>query len=179
MINQPEFSRLVDVRSIPAGGQRETIAATRSECQALAKRMMLPAIHALKARLDIRPWKGGWRVTGELKADIEQECVRTLENFPVQLKAPVERTYLPSGQAPSQQPQDEPIDPLAADEPDILQGFELDIGELVAETLALSLDPWPKKPGTSHVDYHTGAAEEHEPPRKKPFAALQALKKKP
>ncbi len=177
---QPEFSRLVDVRSIPAQGRRVTIEATRAECDALAKRMKLPAIHALKARLQISPWKRkGWRVTGQLEAGIEQECVRTLENFPVQLKAPVERTYLPPGQTPRPPGEDDPIDPEAADEPDILNGHELDIGELVAETLALSLDPWPRKPGTGYVDYHTGAAEEQEVPRKKPFAALQALKKRP
>jgi len=176
---QPEFSRLVDVRSIPAGGQHETISASRAECEALAKRMKLPAIHALTARLDIRPWKGGWRVTGKLRAHVEHECVRTLENFSVKLKAPVERTYLPPGQAPRQPREDAPIDPLADDEPDILQGHQLDIGELVAETLGLSLDPWPKKPGTDFIDYHAGGSEEDAHRPAKPFAGLEALKKRP
>jgi hypothetical protein len=38
------------------------------------------------------------------------------------------------------------IDPLA-DEPEPLEGDRIDLGEIVAEELALAIDPYPRAPG--------------------------------
>ena len=49
---------------------------------------------------------------------------------------------------------------------------EIDLGEAVAQQLAVSLDPYPRAPGATLAS--TGEAE-----AQSPFAALAALKKKP
>jgi uncharacterized metal-binding protein YceD (DUF177 family) len=182
MTSAPEFSRPFDITKLGKQGQRQTIEATPGELKALARRMKIPAIHSLCATLDIQPWKKGQiRVRGKLQASIDQECVRTLDIFTSSMEEPVERIYARRSRqdAPEQNKENE-IDPLASDEPDIIEGDRIDLGELVAETLALSLDPWPKKPGTDFIDYQTddsGAAPVEER-RPSPFAGLESLKQK-
>ena len=178
-----EFSRPVDVSRLGKAGRRESIEATPAELKALAARMKLPAIHSLSARLEILPWKKGKiRVHGQLRASLDQECVRTLDIFTSTLEAPVERLYAPDEGMTARRAEDArevEIDPLAEDEPDTLRGGKIDLGELVAETLALSLDPWPKKPGTDFTDYSTDGKAAAEPGKKpSPFAGLEALRKK-
>jgi len=186
MTHTPEFSRPFDITKLGKQAQHQTIEATPAELKALASRMKLPAIHSLSATLDIQPWKKGQiRVHGALQASIDQECVRTLDIFTSSMEEPVERVYARRDRrnAPEHDREIE-IDPLAGDEPDLIEGEKIDLGELVAETLALSLDPWPKKPGTDFVDYrtdNTGAPPEEPPGEEKrpsPFASLESLKKK-
>ncbi len=173
---QPEFSRPLELAKVAPEGAREEMSATAAERRALAGRMRLPTIRALRARLEIRPeGKGRYRVKGEMQATIDQECVRTLEVFTSEIRAPVERVYTTAAPAGEPPPREIEIDPLAEEEPEPAPGGVADLGELVAETLALSLDPWPKKPGTTFVDYHAG---EDEPGAEAPsaFAPLKALK---
>ena len=51
----------------------------------------------------------------------------------------------------------------------------IDLGELVAESLGLALDPYPRKPG---AEFTTGAHDEKNP-SPSPFAALEPLKSAP
>lgn len=135
----PEFSRPLEVSRLPQAGSHEKLEATADERVKLAKRLGLPALHGLKAELQVRQWRGGGvKVTGELHADAEQVSVISLESFRQPLVYPIERYFLP---APPEQSdsEDDAIDP-------IVDG-QIDLGELVAETLALELDPYPRKPG--------------------------------
>jgi len=180
---QPEFSRPVPVEEIGKGMKRR-IEATAEELRALEGRMKLPAIRALSAELSLSPaGKGGYRVSGEMRATVDQECVRTLEVFTSELAAPVDRLFVPADSRLARALEQGPVMELAeeADEaPDIIEDDTIDLGELVAETLALSLDPWPRKPGTDFVDYSTeegGKAPAREPEKPNPFAVLSRLRK--
>jgi uncharacterized metal-binding protein YceD (DUF177 family) len=156
---QPEFSRPIPIEDIGEGTERH-IEARPAELKALARRMKLPAIHALKADLAIRPrGKGGYEVAGRLTASIDQECVRTLDIFTSELATDVRRLYVPADSPAARAWEENPVQELEedADEtPDIIEDASIDLGELVAQTLALSLEPWPKKPGTDYLDYSTG-----------------------
>ncbi len=136
---QFEFSRPLEVARIPKLGSHEKLSADPKECQALAKRLMLPAIHSLSAELKAKPWRGGGlKVTGELKADIDQESVVSLELFRSTVVYPVERYFL-NAPPNTELDSDAEIDPI--------ERGVIDLGEVVAETLALELDPYPRKPG--------------------------------
>jgi hypothetical protein len=52
----------------------------------------------------------------------------------------------------------------------------VDIGEVVAETLALDLDPYPRKPGEAFAEHVEDAAAPGENPS--PFAVLARDKQK-
>ena len=140
----PEFSRLLEVARVSKLGSHEKISADASECRALAKRLMVPAIHDCSAHLQAKPWRGGGlKVWGEITLDLSQQSVISLEEFRVTERFPVERYFL-SGHVPDAHEEELEIDPIE-------QGI-VDLGELVAETIALELEPYPRKPGEVFVE---------------------------
>lgn len=160
----PEFSRLLKVDRVPKLGSVEKLGADPAECKALAKRLGIPQIHALTATLRATPWRGGGlRLEGELAADIDQVSVVSLEAFRSEVRFPVQRFFLPESAI---SPDEEDADPIIAG--------HVDMGETVAETLALELDPYPRAPGESHDLLQP--AEEPEIAPVSPFAALKKLK---
>ena len=160
-----EFSRPLKVDRVPKLGSTEKIAADTSELKALAKRLDVPALHSLKAILRATPWRGGGlKLEGELVADIEQVSVVSLEAFRSELRFPVLRYFLLRGGTVSGEEDADPI----------IDGH-IDIGETVAETLALELDPYPRMPGET-AEHPTPVEEPHDVPHS-PFAALKNLDK--
>jgi hypothetical protein len=98
-----EFSRPLELARVSKLGSHEKLAADASECKALAKRLMVPTIHALTAHLQAKPWRGGGlKVWGEATLDVTQESVISLEAFRTTQVVAVERYYL-GGQAATEQ----------------------------------------------------------------------------
>src|SRR5437868_1048232 len=92
-----EFSRPLDVTRVPPQGCTETIAAEPQECEALAGRFGLPAIHSLTAELKVSRWRGeGLKFKGHIKADIDQTCVVSLDVFRALLDDRFESYFLPA-----------------------------------------------------------------------------------
>jgi uncharacterized metal-binding protein YceD (DUF177 family) len=148
---EPEFHRPLEIARTPPSGSSENIAASAEECRALAKRFAVPAVLSLSAQLRVEHWrKNGAKVTGSLRAGIQQTCVVSLEDFVATVREPVERFYLPPGVSTGEADEDE------ADE--IVDGV-IDLGELVSETLALEIDPYPRKPGVEFSQDLTDAGE--------------------
>jgi len=164
---QPEFSRPLPVDRVPKSGSTEVIEAEPEECQALAGRMDLPAIHGLKATIRATPWRGGgMKLEGTLNADLDQVSVVSLEVFRHSLDIPILRYFLPPGAVPAS----------GEDDADSIEHGIIDLGEVVAETLALELDPYPRKPGESFE----GGSEEDDASaeRESPFAVLAKARQK-
>ena len=158
----PEFSRPLQTDRVPKLGSTEKIAAEPKELAALARRMKLPAVHALSAEIRATPWRGGGiKLEGHLTADLEQVSVISLEAFRETISMPISRYFLPSGSAANASDEDD-ADPIE-------HGI-IDLGEVVAETLALDLDPYPRKPGEAFAEHVED--DEPETPRESPFAAL-------
>jgi uncharacterized metal-binding protein YceD (DUF177 family) len=168
---KPEFSHPIIVDRVPRKGSHEVFAADVAECNALAKRFDLPAIYAIKAHLVATPWRGGGlRVNGSFEVDLEQISVVSLEIFRATKKFELERFYLPPKAS---------IDGVEEDA-DTIENGEVDLGELVAETVGLELDPYPRKPGEDYADpvVMANAAETESKPVS-PFAKLAAPHAKP
>ena len=164
---QPEFSRPLLVDRVPKAGSTEVLVADPEECKALAKRLDLPAIHELKAKIRATPWRGGgMKLEGTLRADLEQVSVVSLEAFRQSVDIPIVRYFLPQGAASGSE----------VDDTDPIVHGTIDLGEVTAETLALELDPYPRKPGEAFE----GASEEAEMPaeRESPFAILAKSRQK-
>jgi uncharacterized metal-binding protein YceD (DUF177 family) len=160
----PEFSRLFEVSKLPNTGAHEKLEADSTECAALAKRLQVPAVHQLKAHLVVKPWRGGGiQISGKLIADVEQFSVVSLDAFRQICQAEVERYFVKQAAIAADDDNDL-VDPL--------EGNEIDLGELVVETLALELDPYPRKPGEVFGETEQNA----EPAPKNPFSGLAALK---
>jgi hypothetical protein len=138
----------------------------------IAKALNLPRVFALTARLRVRAWLDGAEITGAFHAQIEQVCGVSLDPFPVELDGDLELQVLPAGSpnATGEESEELELDPNAPDPPDVLENGMLDLPAYVVEHLALSLDPFPRKPGVS-FDYQAPNPEES------PFAVLKGLRR--
>ena len=158
-----EFSRPLQVDRVPNLGCHERLAANEKECAALAKRFDLPKIHALGGLLKVVPWRGGGlKITGTLNAKVDQVSVISLEIFTSDLEFAIERYFLSprAGQ------------PTAEEDVDIIENGSVDLGEILAESMALELDPNPRMEGEVFNDI-----EEHpESAKVSPFTGLSKFK---
>jgi uncharacterized metal-binding protein YceD (DUF177 family) len=170
-----EFSRVFRVDDLPPGGSTVTLTADASECAALARRFGLLALRGLtvQARFSPRPVARGVgrsvRVEGRFEADVEQECVVTLE--PVSSRVADGFALVFADQVAPAEPDLSPD--LDAEEAEPLTEGGFDLGEAVAELLALAIDPYPRAPGAV-FEVPAELAE----PRESPFAVLRRLSSK-
>jgi uncharacterized metal-binding protein YceD (DUF177 family) len=172
---RPEFSRAVAVADLTGGEVR--VEAGADEREALARRMELVALDGLDATVRLVVEEGGRvvRLRGTLRAEVTQSCVVTLEPVRSRIEAPIERQYVVAegpGMAAAVD-----IAPDGEEPPEPLVDGTVDLGEAVAEQLALEIDPFPRIPGATFDGYANGAADAGsgtEPSG--PFAALAEIK---
>ena len=176
MTEDLEFSRPFDISRIAPEGASETITATAEECQAIAARFGVEAVHSVSATIHIQPWKrGGFRARGEATANITQTCVVTLDPFDSVVHAQLDQIFIAkTGRLAA----DDVEIVVSHDEDDIgyINDDEMELGEFAVEALCLELDPYPRKDGAELPvsSTETLAGE----PKANPFAVLKQLKLK-
>jgi uncharacterized metal-binding protein YceD (DUF177 family) len=166
----PEFSRWFDVRTLSE--RPVTLTASTAEREALARRFGLLAVDRLEAELTLRREKEVVAVTGQLTASVVQSCAVSGEPLPVTIEEPIALEFVPATR--SHRP-DEEIE-LAAQDCDQIEftGSNVDLGEAVAQSLALAIDPYATGPQADAARARHGLLGEE---AAGPFAALAALKK--
>ena len=154
-------------------GDRIDLVASDAERAAIADRLGLASIARLEAHAVLS--REGERIgaKGRLKASLEQSCVATGEPIPAHVDEAFELCFVPE---PKGVQPDEEIE-LGADELETVfhDGAAIDLGGAIADTLALSLDPYPRSAGADAALKEAGVMSEEEA---SPFAALAALKGK-
>ncbi|MCP5373509.1 MAG: DUF177 domain-containing protein [Hyphomicrobiales bacterium] len=183
-----EFSRPVAVDSLEPGEQRRRIEATAAERAALAARFGLVAIDSLAADLVLtRPRRDLVEMTGTLEAEVVQTCVVSLQDFPARVAEPVDLVFTEEAALPPAAGEDlEDEEDPDSEPPEPIVDGRVDLGEAVAQQLALALDPFPHAPGITFAGYavHGGSggpgegAGEGAGADPNPFAKLAALKEK-
>ena len=169
--DQAELSRLFRLAELADAPQhRVEIVATEAERTALAQRFSLPAVDALSAHLTVRnDASGEIIVEGRLEAEVVQECVVTLEPVSETVAAPLEQRYT---RQPAEPVADLVITPDDLEPPEPVVGDTIDLGELVAQHLLLSLNPYPRGPDADD----RANQYRSEAPEAGPFAALAKLR---
>lgn len=167
---QPEFPRRVSLDELDAGEVRRTVEADENERAALAGRFDLIAIDALGADVRLRRISGGplVRVAGRLTADVVQRCVVTLAPVPVHIEEDFVETFGPPGYRLPEEETD-------ADLPEVFDDDGIDLGELAAQLLLLSLNPYPRAAGAEAMQQ---AGPEGGGDRVRPFAGLGEMMQK-
>ena len=159
----PEFTRLVPLSRIGAAGLTLLVKASPEECAELARRMDIPAIHALSCAYTLNAGAtdpAAIEATGHLRARVTRECVVSAEDFEMDVADDFHVRFVPAGV--------EPDDADPDDDDEIpYEGDVLDLGEATAEQLGLALDPYPRI---------EGAVAPEGGPDPSPFAALARLK---
>jgi uncharacterized metal-binding protein YceD (DUF177 family) len=159
-----ELSRPLPLGLVGAAGRHETIEAKPAECAALAARFGIPGIASLHADLDLLAEAGGTvLVRGRLRAQVTQLCVVTLEPVEQEVAEAFTLRFLPAEREPEDGPEE--IDQIPTGPGDIA-----DLGEAVAEQLALALDPYPRAPGATLPAAQEDAGAS-------PFAGLASLRR--
>ena len=189
MVRRNEFARPVVIDPWPDAGIAVELSADAGERRALARRFGLLELDLLRAtgRLERGDDSRELRFRGTLEAEVVQACVVSLEPVAASIREPIERRYRrdPAAGAGARAAHDPVI--WVADEDDaeseveLVSGRTIDLGEAVAEELALALDPYPHAADAADLvradlgpDITFGAPE----PAASPFAALRQLKEK-
>jgi uncharacterized metal-binding protein YceD (DUF177 family) len=172
-----EFSRPVAADQIGTQETEREIVANEIERARLAERFGLLALDRLAATLQLKRSRSGViRVTGRFEAEVVQACVVTLEPVPARVSESFAVAFGPSTVAPAGEvvivdlDEDDPAEELVDD--------RIDLGEVVAQQLAVALDPYPRAPGVddrfraADGDGADGGAEPS------PFAALERLRER-
>ena len=169
---RPPLSRLYAISELRDNGHEIVIAANPEERAGLAKLNGLPGIARLDAGFRItRRGRHGLSVKGQVRAQVTQTCVVSLEPFDIEIDEAFDVRFEPQSRKPkvpaadeadfASLPEDDPPDP-------IVDG-RIDLGALAGEYLALGLDPYPRKPGAVFAAEAAGAAAE----KQSPFASLK------
>ena len=149
------------------------IVAGAPERAALAARFALAELVALTARLTVEDGRKPGRVVvkGRLEAEVVQTCVVSLAPVPGRLSECFEERFITAGDDTSAAAIGTDLD---EDPPEPLPAEGIDLGELVAQRLALALDPYPRS-ADAQLAAEWGTAKEEEAERHSPFAALKGM----
>jgi len=164
-----EFSHIVAPSQVPPGGNSFALEPTPEQRAALARRFDLVSVDALRAELRLVPAPGGTvlRLGGTITARVVQRCVATLAPVAAVIEAPVAIMLKPADTLTGEIDCEVDVEPYRDD--------CIDIGEIVAEELAMALDPYPRAPDAGAPG--TGGREAGTP-LPGPFAALAPLRRK-
>jgi uncharacterized metal-binding protein YceD (DUF177 family) len=165
-----EFSRPFALDTIGSTSRNVAIEANPVERAALAARFDLIAINALSARASLVQQTDGPVATGRLVARVVQRCVAT--DGPV--AAALDESFTIRFVADETKGEGE-IELDSAD-CDVMphDGRVIDLGEAVAQSLALALDPFPRAADADAVLARAGVVGEDDHATG-PFAALKGL----
>ena len=173
----PELSRPVKVKGLP--GEPVRVEADAAERAALARRFGLPGIDRLHTDVDLETRATAIRATGTLNADIRQSCAISGEDFPARVEERIDLRFVTEASFGVGQDDGSPAEiELEADDCDEIEyrGDTIDVGEAVAQTLGLAIDPYAEGPGADEARKRAGIVAEDE--QAGPLAdALAQLKK--
>ncbi|MBX7483498.1 YceD family protein [Qipengyuania qiaonensis] len=172
-----ELSRPVKPRVLPA--EPIVVEASEAERAALAERFGITSIPALKATIAFGTRDDAVLANGTLTATIEQPCAVTREDLTYDVEEPLALRFIPAGSLPDHAP-DEEIELDSEDLDEIeYEGDTFDLGEAIAQTLALAIDPYREGPGADEARRKAGIASDEDQAPSGPLAeALAGLKGK-
>ena len=131
----------------------------------IARALDLASLDRFAADMSLKPSHVGWTLSGRVQVAAVQRCGLTLEPLPVSIDQTFSVDLVESAETP-----DEEVEiSLEDNSPDVVENGVIDLGAYAVEQLALSLDPFPRKPGAEFV-------QPDEPREISPFAVLTQLK---
>jgi uncharacterized metal-binding protein YceD (DUF177 family) len=162
---------VVTASDLPPDGKEIELVPDDAAREVRARHAGVLAVPKLVERLQVRPQgRAGASVDGTLEAVVRQNCVVTLEPFDNPVAETVSLRFAP----PEFLPEDESavVEVGGEDPPEPLVDGKLDLASVIAEFLALSVDPYPRRPGAVFAS----SGDEAEAKKASAFAALAKLK---
>ena len=152
-------------------GERLDLVADETERAGIAKRLALVSLDRFEAHVCVGRTGNIVRAEGRIVAALDQSCVVTGDAVAAHVDEPFAILFIPE---PSKTSPDEEIELGEADCDTVFyDGAVIDLGNAIADTLALSLDPYPRSAGADAALKEAGVLTEEQA---SPFAALSKLK---
>ena len=153
-------------------GERLDLVADETERDAIARRLGLSSLDRLEAHVTLAKTGEIVRAQGRMVAALDQSCVVTGDPIASHVDEPVEILFVPE---PSLAAPDEEVE-LRRGDLDVVfhDGAAIDLGGAIADTLALSLDPYPRSAAAEAALKEAGVMTEEQA---SPFAVLAKLRK--
>jgi hypothetical protein len=171
-----EFSRLTAADQIGPQETGREIVANATERARLAERFGLLALDRLTATVSLRRGSGGViEVRGRFEAEVVQACVVTLEPVRSRLS---EDFAIAFGIGATAGAGAVIVGLEGEDPPEELVEGRIDLGEAVAQQLAVALDPYPHAPGAGEKPEAADQGEAGAEKTASPFAALARLRER-
>ncbi|MGE0736802.1 MAG: DUF177 domain-containing protein [Alphaproteobacteria bacterium] len=143
----------------------------------MAKRFDLLSVDRLRAEITVSRQAGALvRVEGRLEAAYRQACVVTLEPIETEVAEPFTLLYSPRPDAAATG--EIVLEPDAEDWPEPILADRIDLGEAVAQQLALTIDPYPRKAGAALPASAAAAPDRADGPASAPVATIKSLMEK-
>jgi uncharacterized metal-binding protein YceD (DUF177 family) len=169
----PEWSVPVAIADVPRLAFPMVIKADAEARTALAKRFDVLTLDALSAELSILLKANGFLVSGAFSAKLSQACIATGDPVPAQIKEPLSILFMPEAHLAKQGDDAE----IGLDSADLdvvtFDGAQIDLGEAVAQSLALAINPYPRSAGADEYLRQKGVLREEEAGA---FGALAGLR---
>jgi uncharacterized metal-binding protein YceD (DUF177 family) len=154
-------------------GERLDLVADDAERSAIAKRLSLASLERLEAHVMVTRTGDIIRAEGRLIAAAEQSCVVTGDPVAGHIDQPFAILFVPE---PSSGGGEAELELGEADCDTVFyEAAQIDLGTAIADTLALSLDPYPRSAGAEAALKEAGVLTEEQA---SPFAILAQLKGK-
>ena len=152
-------------------GERLDLMADETERAAICRRLRLNSLERLEAHVALARTGDLIRAEGRLVAAFDQSCVVTGDQVAAHVDEPFSMLFTPE---PASGGPDEEIE-LGESDCDIVfyDGGAIDLGTALADTLALSLDPYPRSAGADAALKEAGVITEEQA---SPFAVLAKLR---
>jgi uncharacterized metal-binding protein YceD (DUF177 family) len=171
----PEFSRVIRCDEIGRLEPALHVEANREECAALAQRFAFASIERLSANYGLAIEGEAVIASGSIKASLSQPCTATGEPVAEVIDTPFIIRFLPEDAATLAPGDEVELDAQECDTVFYTDG-RIDIGEAVAETLALAVNPFPRSPDADAFLRKMGVISEEEAiAQASPFAALKSI----
>ena len=170
-MSAPEFSRPVRIDMLGQTPRTIEIEASPAEREALARRFGFVSVSSLSAEVVLERRIAGVSVRGTVRAELAQSCVASGEPVEERVDGPFEVEFRPHPEHGAE----EEIE-LGQGELDVIfyDGAQVDIGEAVAETLSLAVEPFPRSAAAEEALREAGVRSEEEARAEaSPFAALK------
>jgi uncharacterized metal-binding protein YceD (DUF177 family) len=153
-------------------GERLDLVADENERRTVADRLGVGSIDRLETHVALERTGDVVRARGRVVAALEQSCVVTGEPVAAHVDEPFAILFM---REPPARGSDEEIE-LGESDCDVVfhDGAAIDLGGAIADTLALSLDPYPRSAGADAALQEAGVLSEEQA---SPFAVLAGLKK--
>jgi uncharacterized metal-binding protein YceD (DUF177 family) len=171
----PELSRPLTLDAARRTRLPVEVVAEEGERAALARRFDLVALDDLSAVLTVAVEGNAIAINGTMTARAVQSCVATAEPVSAAVTAPIALKLVPAAELEVAEAEAEVE--LGGEDLDVVDydGAAIDLGEIVAQSLALALDPWPRHPDADAILRAAGVKSEDEAGA---FGALAGLRDK-